>query len=457
MKTEHGIPNNSCIIFDDYIHLFLNKNDHLAKFQNLIYVEASHRFLTIFFGIQSTLKNNLLSYIISSNYIFLTYCTANKRFLQQFYPALNEHYKTHFSDGVQKYDIALLDTRRERLYPAFNRLLLLLPRAEDSGSSNNDNNNNAISGGGVGGNTVTNTSTSIGRNSSSSRTTVKVSTAISSRENYYAHIFTMFEPDTRFYLVPAEEFSLYAKDEAVGKRDATVQGRIQDTNKETEGFVSDGDIVGDSAVGVPGGGGSDSPESMGGGAHISRNSRQQEIGTFLNDISFNGKKKLKPTTHTLALKLFKFSKNHNILFMDCEGHFYLKTPKSTVLVYAIDLISIFQSTSKNNLFMKQGDSLLLPEVITIISFLRKNNFGASRGLVTNKEVYGRLMYPKSSCPVYWKHPPGCTGGHGHRDSANRIDDDDDETADANADESVGNNTGNRCQNTTTTTVIDYRC
>ena len=51
MKSEHGIPNNSCIIFDDYIHLFLNKNDHLAKFQNLIYVEASHRFLTIFFGI----------------------------------------------------------------------------------------------------------------------------------------------------------------------------------------------------------------------------------------------------------------------------------------------------------------------------------------------------------------------------------------------------------------------
>ena len=123
IMKDNDIPNNSIIIFDDYIHLFLSKTDQLAKFQNLIYVEASHRYLTIFFGIQSTLKNNLRSYILGTNYIFLTYCASNKTFLKLFYPSLSHAYIKHFAHGVKQYDIALIDTRQEHLYPAFNHLL----------------------------------------------------------------------------------------------------------------------------------------------------------------------------------------------------------------------------------------------------------------------------------------------------------------------------------------------
>lgn len=325
---KKGIPNESIVLFDDYIHLFLTKKDQLAKFQNLIYVEASHRYLTIFFGIQSTLKNDLLSYIISSNYIFLTYCTANKRFLKQFYPTLSEPYINHFATGVQQYDIALLDTRQEHLYPAFNKLLKQKLNIEES------------------------------RNTS----------------------LTMFDPDTKFFVIPNEEFSLYTKD------------NVTDNHNHPKDYDSDNEIL------------------LGDG----KSDGKQDLKRFLNDISFHGKKKLKPTTVSLTTKLLQFAKRNNILFIDEEENFYIKVPKSTVIVYLIDLINIFQSTTKNKQFMEHRNisSTLLPEFITIISFLRKKKFGASRGIISNKEVYGRLMYPKTTCSVYWKHQ-GCMGDHNY--------------------------------------------
>ena len=140
---------------------------------------------------------------------------------------------------------------------------------------------------------------------------------------------------------------------------------------------------------------------------------------FLNDISFNGKKKIKPSTISLATKLVKFSERNNILFTDSDEHLFLQLPKADVVVYLVDLLSIFQSTVKNNQTQDVNNTAttLLPETIDIIEFMRKHKFSASRGLITNKEVYGRLMYPKTKCDVYYKHQ-GCNGNH-HEEFMNK--------------------------------------
>ena len=323
IMKDKQIPSNSVIIFDDYIHLFLSKTEHLAQFQNLIYVEASHSNLTIFFGIQSTLKNNLRSYILGANYIFLTYCASNKTFLKLFFPVLSQTYITHFPVGVKQYDIALVDTRQEYFFPSFNRLLI-------------------------------NKSVTVPDNC----------------------IPNMFDPDHKFYLLRSDEFSLYTKD-------------ADNENTETHATHNR----------------SNDPVDIGDATRI-------DATKILDDISFHGKKKLKPTTMALATKLVKFTQQHNILFSDSDSHYFLRLPRSEMVVFLIDILSIFQSTTKNNQTMDSNstETSLLPEIIEIIAFLRKHKFRASRGLIHNKEVYGRLMYPETKCTVFWKHQ-NCLGNH----------------------------------------------
>ena len=123
LKEANNIPNGSVVILDDYVHLFLTKSNHLARFQNLIYVEASHKQLTVIFSIQSTVRNNLSSIIMSSSLLFFTYCGSNKMFINRFFPDLSKHYLNHFSKGVQQFDVALIDTRQQRIIPAVNNLL----------------------------------------------------------------------------------------------------------------------------------------------------------------------------------------------------------------------------------------------------------------------------------------------------------------------------------------------
>ena len=71
LKEANNIPNGSVVILDDYVHLFLTKSNHLARFQNLIYVEASHKQLTVIFSIQSTV--HILFLLPTYLYTSITY------------------------------------------------------------------------------------------------------------------------------------------------------------------------------------------------------------------------------------------------------------------------------------------------------------------------------------------------------------------------------------------------
>ena len=129
---------------------------------------------------------------------------------------------------------------------------------------------------------------------------------------------------------------------------------------------------------------------------------------------------MKPSTISLATKLVKFFERNNILFTDSDEHLFLQLPKTDLVVYLVDLLSIFQTTAKNNQIQDVNNTAttLLPETIDIIEFMRKHKFKASRGLITNKEVYGRLMYPKTKCVLYWKHQ-GCNNNHDYEESMNK--------------------------------------
>ena len=118
--------------------------------------------------------------------------------------------------------------------------------------------------------------------------------------------------------------------------------------------------------------------------------------------------------------LFQFCKRTETLSRDDEGNYFIKVPKSNIIIYLIDLVGVLQSQHKNSLFMNTGNrnSSLLPETISVIKYLRKNKFTAPRNLITNKEVYGRLMYPQTKCSLFWKYRDcDIVGNHSHDDWA----------------------------------------
>ena len=279
LKEANNIPNGSVVILDDYVHLFLTKANHLARFQNLIYVEASHKQLTIIFSIQSTVRNNLSSIIMSSSLLFFTYCGSNKMFINRFFPDLSKHYLNHFSKGVQQFDVALIDTRQQRIIPAVNNLL----------------------------------------------STIKKNQCIN-----------MFAPDEEYIIIPQNSFVIYEKDNEQNKRG--------EGGEEEEGEAN------------------------------------HDLQDFLSTLSCRGRKLIKPNTEQLAKTLFQFCKRTETLSRDDEGNYFIKVPKSNIIIYLIDLVGVLQSQHKNSLFMNTGNrnSSLLPETISVIKYLRKNKFTAPR-------------------------------------------------------------------------------
>lgn len=321
LKEANNIPNGSVVILDDYVHLFLTKSNHLARFQNLIYVEASHKQLTVIFSIQSTVRNNLSSIIMSSSLLFFTYCGSNKMFINRFFPDLSKHYLNHFSKGVQQFDVALIDTRQQRIIPAVNNLL----------------------------------------------STIKKNRCIN-----------MFAPDEEYIIIPQNSFVIYEKNNE--------QMRSESGGEQGEGGE---------------GGGEANPWQ-----------------DFLSTLSCHGRKLIKPNTEQLAKTLFQFCKRTETLSRDDEGNYFIKVPKSNIIIYLIDLVGVLQSQHKNSLFMNTDNrnSSLLPETISVIKYLRKNKFTAPRNLITNKEVYGRLMYPQTKCSLFWKYRDcDIVGNHSHDD------------------------------------------